>query len=300
MTAERSIPQGLNALYRRFDIEPLPPGDAPVFLLASAWRSGSTLMQRLLISGDELLMWGEPYDQSALIRGLAKSVIPFDDKWPPENYIIDPSDPPTADKWIANAYPAPPDLMAAHRAFFDRLFGKPAQNLGFSRWGLKGVRLSGEHAVYLKRIYPDARFVFLYRNPYDAFLSYRLLHDIRSHSYWWWHLWPDDQVNTATRFGEIWHDLTASFLEWGPQLEAAVVAYEDIAHGRDLDRVEQATGLTISPHVLKKNVGGTGDQKGNWEEAQTTLDSAELSALTRTVGVLARRLGYVGPTTDKS
>ena len=222
----RTIPQGLSALYRRFDIEPLPPGGAPVFLLASAWRSGSTLLQRLLVSGGELLMWGEPYDHSALVRRLAESVVPFDDKWPPEKYFVDPADPPAADRWIANAYPGANDLMAAHRAFFDRLFDEPAQDLGFARWGIKGVRLSGEHALYLKRIYPDARFVFLYRNPYDAFLSYRLLHEIRTHSYWWWHRWPDDQVATAARFGEIWRDLTASFLEWGPQVGATIVAYE--------------------------------------------------------------------------
>ena len=300
MADEWSIPKGLNALYRRFDVEPQLPGGAPVFLLASAWRSGSTLMQRLLVSGGDLMMWGEPYDHSALIRSMAESVIPFDDKWPPANYIVDPADPPTAEKWIANAYPHPSDLMAAHRAFFDRLFDVPAQELGFARWGVKGVRLSGEHAVYLRRIYPDARFIFLYRNPYDAFLSYRLLHDIRTHSYWWYHRWPDDQVADAAHFGRLWRSMTSSYLEWGPQLGAVTVAYEDVVRGKDLDRVAKLVGMDLSSDVLDRKVGATGDQRGEWEGARRNLDGVELSALRETAGGLARRARHDSEESRKS
>lgn len=35
--------------------------DRPVFVLASAWRSGSTLVQRVLSSGPELFVWGESH-----------------------------------------------------------------------------------------------------------------------------------------------------------------------------------------------------------------------------------------------
>ena len=116
-----TISSGLASLQERFDPVPMPDGNAPVFMLASAWRSGSTLTQRLLVSSNRLLMWGEPYDHSSLIRRLAESMAPFDDRWPPDPYIVDPDDPPSADRWIANAYPDPDHLVAAHRAFFDRL-----------------------------------------------------------------------------------------------------------------------------------------------------------------------------------
>lgn len=296
MTEPRTIPGALDTLHRRFDVDPMPPGGAPVFLLASAWRSGSTLLQRLLVSSGQLLVWGEPFDHSAPVRRLAESVLPFDDTWPPAPYIVDPADPPTPDRWIANAYPHPAALIRAHRAFFDELFAAPAREVGFDRWGLKGVRLGGEHAVYLRRLYPDAQFIFLHRNPYDAYLSYRLLHDVRRHSYWWYHRWPDDQVATPTRFGDVWCDLTGSFVEWAPTLGAVVMAYEDLVGGRGLDRVAKLTGIDIDAAVLDQRVGATGDQRGEWEDVRTTLDESEIAAIRTATGGVGRRLGYVGPT----
>lgn len=296
LDGEHTIGGGLDTLTRRFRLEPQPAGVAPIFVLASAWRSGSTLVQRMLVSSGDLLMWGEPYDHSSLIRRLADSVAPFDSKWPPAPYIVDPGDPPTADKWIANAYPAPNHLVAAHRAFFDTLFTEPAKEAGFERWGLKAVRLNGEHARYLQYLYPDARFVFLHRNPYDAFLSYRLLHDIRPHSYWWYHRWPDIQVSTAEQFGAIWGALTESFLEAVEEVAGGVVAYEDIVRG-ELSTLENATGLAIDPSVLETRVGATGDQKGDWKDANRMLSDEERSAIEISAGAVARRLGYVGPTT---
>lgn len=290
-----TIASGIAALEQRFDLESLPNASAPVFVLASAWRSGSTLVQRLLVSTSELLMWGEPYDHCSLIRRMADSLSPFDDRWPPEPYIVDPDDPPSADKWIANAYPDPEHLLGAHRAFFDRLFADPAQEAGYRRWGLKGVRLDGEHARYLRLIYPDARFVFLHRNPYDAFLSYRLLHDIRSHSYWWYHRWPDEQVATAGHFGEIWARLTGSFLDAAEDIDGTVIAYEDIVRGSGVDRLEAATGITINRSILEKRVGGTGQQRGQWDGVDRSLRPDELADLQATAGRLARGLGYAGP-----
>lgn len=291
----RTIPEALEALDRRFAPAPLPAGAAPVFLFAGAWRSGSTLVQRLLVSSGTLLVWGEPYDHSALVRRLSESLLPISDSWPPDNYIADRGNPPTAERWIANAYPHPSDLLAAHRAFFDRLFDTPARDLGYRRWGIKGVRLSGEHALYLRRLYPDARFVFLHRNPYDAFLSYRLLHEIRPHSYWWYHRWPDEQVSTPGHFGEIWARLTASFLHWAPEVEATVVAYEEVTTGAALQVLAEAAGVEIDRSVLERKVGATGQQRGKWRGVRRHLSDEERAELAQATGEVATGLGYQGP-----
>jgi hypothetical protein len=296
---EHTIARGLDAIERRFEPEPLPPGGEPVFMLASTWRSGSTLVQRLLVSSGELLMWGEPYDRAGLVRRLAESTMAFDEEWPPAPFIVDPANPPSAERWIANAYPAPEDLLAAHRALLDRLFAEPARRYGFRRWGLKEVRIGGEHALYLRRIYPDARFVFLHRNPYDAFLSYRLLHEIRSHSHWWYHRWPDHQVKTATQFGEMWNRLTSSFLEHAKGVGATVIAYEDIVLGSGAERLAGATGIDIDQSVLRNRIGATDQQRGTWEGAATSLRVDEIADLRAVAGRLARRLGYAGPTTSR-
>src|ERR1700759_2808533 len=34
--------------------------EAPIFLLSTGWRAGSTLLQRILVTDPSLLLWGEP------------------------------------------------------------------------------------------------------------------------------------------------------------------------------------------------------------------------------------------------
>lgn len=41
---------------------------APIFLLSAGWRSGSTLLQRLIMSDARVLIWGEPYDECGLVQ----------------------------------------------------------------------------------------------------------------------------------------------------------------------------------------------------------------------------------------
>ena len=45
--------------------------ESPIFLLAAGWRSGSTLLQRILVTDPSVLLWGEPFGEMALASGLA-------------------------------------------------------------------------------------------------------------------------------------------------------------------------------------------------------------------------------------
>ncbi|MBU1227620.1 MAG: sulfotransferase [Actinobacteria bacterium] len=299
---EFTIAEGLDSLISRFGLPGLPPGGAPVFLLSAGWRSGSTLAQRLLVSSGRLLMWGEPYDHCGLIRSVAESLRSFaapwppgssKGLWPPAGYIVDSHDPPSSGSWIANAYPHPADLLAAHRALFDRLFAHPAAEMGFELWGIKEVRLDGEHALYLKTLYPDARLVFLHRNPWDAWLSYRRRHDERASAYWWFRRWPDEEVSTPADFGAIWQRMAESFLTWGPVLGAATIAYESMVRGESLDALEWAAGAEVDGSVLRKRLGGSPADR---RDGRPRLEAAEAAEIATAVGGTAVRLGYTGPT----
>jgi hypothetical protein len=139
---------------------------------------------------------GEPYDECGIIQALAGTVTAFRSGWPPQEYYYRGARPDemTGD-WIANLFPAPAALKRGHRALLDAAFAEPARLAGAPRWGIKEVRLTAEHAHYLRWLYPSAKFVLLYRNPLDAYQSYC------RYGRNWYDTWPDRPVFTPRRSG---------------------------------------------------------------------------------------------------
>src|SRR3954451_10754437 len=81
--------------------------DSPIFVLGSGWRTGSTLVQRMINATPGTLIWGEPYSEGALVQRLAESIAFLD----PENgrfngrILPDDAEPPGGDEWTANLTP---------------------------------------------------------------------------------------------------------------------------------------------------------------------------------------------------
>ena len=77
-----TIDEAIRTLEARWDLQGLSealdsdaPENRPVFVLAAGWRSGSTLLQRLVMSSGETLVWGEPYDRACYVQDLARSLL---------------------------------------------------------------------------------------------------------------------------------------------------------------------------------------------------------------------------------
>ena len=155
--------------------ESLPEDDEqPIFILSAGWRSGSTLVQRLLMSDQNTLVWGEVYDRSNIVQNLTKTILPFTDSWPPEGYLRADSDSGAlSEQWVANLYPSLATLRNSYRALIKALLADSAQDLGATRWGMKEVRFGMDEAAFLRWIFPQCKIVFVYRNPYDAYISYK-------------------------------------------------------------------------------------------------------------------------------
>ena len=281
-----SVSTAIQTVRSRWNIPDSHESHHPIFVLSAGWRSGSTLLQRLVLSAPEILMWGEPYAHCDYIRRMADSLRMFQPDFPRDHFFIDSfhksgneSDVLTQ-KWVANLYPMPQDLIEAHRMFLLRLFWHPAEQAGYSRWGIKEVRLSIEYAEYLRFLFPDAKFLFLCRNPYEAYQSYK---SFRA----WYDVWPSSPILTPRQFGRHWGKLAEGFVDGHDRVGGRLIKYEDLCDDNvDLDELSDYLDLPIDSSVI-----------GDRQTGVRTRDKVELSRLDRmllrrAVEPIARQLGY--------
>jgi hypothetical protein len=267
---------------QRWDLPPRPVGHRPVFLLASGWRCGSTLLQRLVCSSGELLMWGEPYGRANIIPALTRAAMVLREDWPGAGHF--PADTvfeQPSEHWIANLYPPPAAMVEGYAAMMDAWLAKPAKERGFERFGLKEVRLQAMDAAFLEWLYPDARFLFLVRNPWDAWSSCK--------GATWFVQWPTQKVESAQAFAALWLRIVQSFTTW-PADNAMLVRYEDLKHpGFDLDQIREHCQLrSIDPAPRDKVIRGMA-------KPPIPLEAAEVEQIRGVAGELAAALGYRGP-----
>lgn len=256
--------------------------DAPVFLLAAGWRSASTALQRLVLSSDRCLVWGEPYAQLNEVHDLSRSFAAFALDWPHDAFLVDRVLPDGGaippDRWTANLYPSPTDLVESLRERFRRLYAVPARRRGYERWGLKEVRFGAPEIRLLHLLFPQARFVLLTRNPYDAWRSFRRhLPDV------WHRRWPSDPVVTAGAFGGMWARLVDDFVSIQEDVGALFLRAEDLADPGTITALEDHLGLSLDAGVLERRVGST---------SSPGLSAWGRLRLRAALGDRAARLGY--------
>ncbi|MEA3413304.1 MAG: sulfotransferase [Pseudomonadota bacterium] len=260
------IAAALDAIAQRWPQAAAPEGDAsPVFVLSAGWGSGSTLLQRLVMSSGRVFLWGEPFDQCAVIQRLTNGLVALREDWPPDWHFREETDPEKlTTEWIANLLPPVSSLRTAHRQFVGAWLGDSLPDASL-RWGLKEVRLTVEHAKYLKWLYPPAKFLFLVRDPAD---SYRSCLGVN-----WYSIWPDYKVRPPVAFAHHWRHLVEGFLTGYESVGGMFIRYEDLVSG-DFDLQGVADYLEvdrIDPGLLEQKVGARSEGKKGLNPVQRAV-----------------------------
>jgi hypothetical protein len=242
-------------------------------------------MQRLLISSGELAIWGEPLDDCAIIPRLAMSLAAITSKWPDTTYFFDDTSLSTlANKWIANLTPPIPYLRSSHKALLQTWLGDSARaQFGVQRWGLKEVRLTIDHARYLKWLFPNARFIFIYRNLFHAYRSWK--------GNLWGSSWPGYFAWSPIAYARHWRILLEGFLSRYNEVDGFLVKFEDlIANKVDLVQMAEYLGINhIDPSVLDKKLDAYDSRKKELKRRLTLFDRVFLSMVG---GSLLNQLNY--------
>ena len=258
--------------------------DEPVFLFSAGWRAGSTLLQRMIMKDGAIEVWGEPFNRSNLIQTMMAHFLPFSKKWPRDYHFADYFDGPKVDKWIAATSPSVPSLVASHIQFFQNLF-KPANG---KRWGVKEVRCEVQHAQYLKWLFPKAKFIFLYRNPYDSYASFKnyLVYDFSG--------WPHKPVIKARDFARHWAFLTRDFLDNAHKVDGISISYEDLKLPETSKKLTNYLGIRVPLLSEMSTIRGVDQSKKALRNRTSDkhLSRLERFIMNRELGELAHELAY--------
>jgi hypothetical protein len=283
-----SAEAGLAAIARRWPALVSPETSAPIFILSAGWRSGSTFLQRWLMRDNDLLIWGEPYRYSEPIHRLAGQVRAFAQAdWPPDFFFADSRDRDSdlTNEFIANLYPSMEEFLGAQLAYFRGLFIEPCARFEKTRWGVKDISLTVDDACYLKWLFPQARFLFLYRSPYHAYRSYRAWLN-------WYRRWPDEPIFTAFRFGKCWKELVSDFVQNHQKVGGLLLAYEQLHSEETRKRLEDYLGLTLVDPSTLLRVRGRLQANPEGEDTRWT-PRVERFLLRRAVQPVGIELGYL-------
>lgn len=284
----RDLPARLQDAFDRVSPETRFPDEQPVFLFSAGWRSGSTLLQRMIMENNEdILIWGEPFDHSNIHDSLVDQFRAFNRYWPPDAYFISRMDLKNpSDSWVANLYPDIDHLMEAHRSFYRTLFAEPTLRAGRKNWGFKEVRLTIDHATYLRALYPRCKIILLYRNPLDAYHSYRKW---RGGAF---RTWPKRHISTPYAFGNNWAEITRGYLIGHKAVDALLIRYEDLDNAADVERLQAYLGWAVPCSSAMRRIPDRHSDRSPATPKTTKLPTIDRVLLKLATGSVLGDAGY--------
>jgi hypothetical protein len=251
------------------------PSAPPVFVLSAGWRSGSTALQRLIISGGTSFIWGEPYPTSRLLPRLQRiaAEVGIADGQP--NRLVDTAEltPELWSSWVATTNPPANAVMSGIRAMLQETYWGPLRATTFDSWGAKEVVATPEQIQLLVDVFPEAHFVCVVRDPESAYRSFRKFvvsgvstRPGASTRLTW--------VKGPVGYAENWVRMARAFREHQDDPRFHVFRHEDITGDPGFaSRLGLLLHMTLAPQAWSTRVGDTS------KAAPGVLERAELAVL---------------------
>ncbi|OYV86357.1 MAG: hypothetical protein B7Z73_11895, partial [Planctomycetia bacterium 21-64-5] len=239
--------------------------DSPVFILAAGRASGERELQRRLAR----TMEDEPALDATVISAMSHQLLRAASYWD--------KGPAAEASPSARGVETLRGLVRAQAAFL-RGVSRAAGGEGRpSAWGMTSTDITGDHALYLRLLFPRARFIFLHRNPIDAFAA--ALRSTRNPA-----AADGRDLSWAAGFAEQWCRLVASFELWHKEVDGILVGYEQ-AMAASPGQIEAYLGERLSPPV-------SAPEPENGANSAAQLRADEVKLLVERTGEMAARLGY--------
>jgi hypothetical protein len=253
------------------------PSTPPVFVLSAGWRSGSTALQRLIISGGTAFIWGEPYPTSRLLARLERIAVEVGVVDGRPDRVLSGADliPEISSSWVATTNPPAAAVMGGIRAMLQETYWSPLRDTTFTSWGAKEVVATPDQIHLLAELFPEAHFVCVVRDPAAAYRSFRRFvvsgvttRPGASTRLGW--------VTGPVGYGHNWVRMARTFREFRNDPRFQVFRHEDITGDAGFaHRLGGALDMDLSPAVWATRVGDTR------KSAPSGLERAELGVLAR-------------------
>jgi hypothetical protein len=265
---------------------------SPTIITAPTARNGITLIQRLLNSTRQAMVFGENihfFDwlpRIAMQSYLAHARLQDEFEQSREKFLHE-----TTEYWSSNLFPDSGNCTAiAFEAFYKYAtnYQQTAHHCGFRHWGMKNPMPEPDTIRTLSQLLRPARFVFMYRNPFDVVASAKARRFVTN-------------TQQAAAYARQWRQHLQAIHDQ-PPTHLLMMQYESLVSDPEplLQELETFTGLTgIDRSVLdrKINTFAASDTEGQSPSSYIppqALTDAERGAIYAEAGDMLKWAGYDG------
>lgn len=160
----------MNAILTEEDVEQIKASE-PVFVWALSARCGTTLLQRLISSSGEILMFGEDGLMTQYLPAFILDVTQHSGQIENATELLAGGD---YTNWVPNALAEPGIHRKALVDGYYRMlqaYQESAQKYDYGRWGTKQPELKKPNIEFIQQLLPNSKHIFLYRHIHDVVKS---------------------------------------------------------------------------------------------------------------------------------